>query len=86
MTGRTITVTVPEDVYTQLEAQARSSARSVDDVVAQTLTRGLPPAPERGLPAAIHAALSAMEHVSDEALWPLPRTTGNGDKIGLYDL
>ena len=86
MTVRTITVTVPEDIYTQLEAQARSSARSVDDVVAQTLTRGLPPAPERDLPVAIQAELSAMEHLSDEALWAIARSTANDDKIALYDL
>ena len=86
MTMRTITVTVPEDVYTQLEAQARSSARSVDDVAAQTLTRGLPPAPERDLPQALQAELSAMEHLSDEALWAIARSTANDDKIALYDL
>jgi hypothetical protein len=86
MTVRTITVTLPEDVYTQLEARARSNARSMDDVVAQTLALGLPPSPERDLPAAIQAELHAMEHLSDEALWAVARSTANDDKIALYDL
>ncbi len=86
MTVRTITVTVPEDVYTQLETQARSSARSVDDLVAQTLARGLPPAAEPDLPLAVQAELNAMEQLSDEALWAIARSTANDDKIALYDL
>ena len=86
MTVRTITVTLPEDVYTQLEARARSNARSMDDVVAQTLALGLPPSPERDLPSAIQAELHAMEHLSDEALWAVARSTANDDKIALYDL
>ena len=69
MTVRTITVTLPEDVYTQLEARARSNARSVDDVVAQTLARGLPPSPERDLPAAIQAELRAYFELK---LWMVP--------------
>jgi len=67
MTGRTNTVTVPEDVYTQLETHARSSARSVDDLVAQTLAHGLPPTAEPDLPLAVQAELNAMEQLSDEA-------------------
>ena len=86
MTARTITVTVSEDVYALLEAQARNSARSMDDVVAQTLTRALPPAAEPDLPLALQAELNAMEHLSDEALWAIARSTANDDKIALYDL
>ena len=86
MTVRTFTVTVPEDVYTQIEAQARSSSRSVDDLVAQTLTRGLAPAAEVDLPPSVQAELNAMEHLSDEALWAIARSRANDDKIALYDL
>jgi hypothetical protein len=86
MTARTITVTVSEDVYALLEAQARSSARSVDDLVAQTLTRGLPPTAEPDLPLSVQTELNAMEHLSDEALWAIARSTANDDKIALYDL
>lgn len=86
MTARIITVTVPEDIYTQLETQARSSARSVDDLVAQTLARGLPPVAESDLPLSVQAELNAMEQLSDEALWAIARSMVNDDKIALYDL
>ena len=86
MTVRTITVTVSEDVFARLEAEARSSARSVDDLVAQTLTRVLPPPAEPDLPPSVQAELQAMEHLSDEALWAMARSAANDDKIALYDL
>jgi hypothetical protein len=86
MTMRTITITLPEAVYTVLEARARTSARSMDKVVGQTLTRALVLPPEGDLPPALQAELSAMEHLSDEALWAIARSTANDDKIALYDL
>jgi hypothetical protein len=84
--SRSITVSLPEDLYDQLEARARTAARSVDEVVAQTLARSLPPSPEPDLPPAVQAELRAMEHLSDEALWAIARSTANDDKIALYDL
>ena len=68
MTVRTITITIPEMLYLQLEAAAHSSAQSLDAVVAQSLERGIPPHLATLLPAALQAELAAMEHLSDEAL------------------
>lgn len=68
MTARTLTVTIPEMLYLQLEAAAHSSAQTMDAVVAQTLERTIPPQLMVLLPAALHAELDAMEHLSDEAL------------------
>jgi hypothetical protein len=86
MTTHTITVTVPEDVYAQLEAQARTTARSVDDLVTQTLVRALPPQVEGDLPPSVQVELQAMAHLSDEALWAIAGSTANDDKQALYDL
>jgi hypothetical protein len=68
MTVRTITVTIPEMLFLQLEAAARSSAQSLDTVVAQTLERTIPPHLAALLPSTLQAELDAMEHLSDEAL------------------
>jgi plasmid stability protein len=83
---RTITVTLSEDVYAQLAARAQTAIRSVEDVVRETLTRSLRPAPEPDLSPAIQAELNAMEHLSDEALWAIARSTANDDKVALYDV
>src|SRR5689334_22671984 len=69
MTVRTITVTIPEMLFLQLEAAARSSAQSVDAVVAQSLERTIPPHLVALLPATLQAELDAMEQLSDEALY-----------------
>jgi hypothetical protein len=47
----TITVTLPEGVYEQLEAQAQTAARSVEDVVAETLARTPPTCSRAGFAA-----------------------------------
>ncbi len=86
MAARTITVTVPEDVYTQLEAQARTSARSIDDLVTQTLVHALPPQVEGDLPPSVQAELQAMAQLSDEALWAIAGSTANEDRQALYDV
>ena len=83
---RTITVTLPEGVYEQLEARAQTAARSVEDVVAEALARTLPPTPELDLPPAVQAEMKAMEQLSDEALQTIAHSTANDDKIALYDL
>lgn len=71
MTVRTITVTIPERLYLQLEATARSSAQSLDAVVAQSLERSIPPHLAALLPEALQAELVAMEHLSDDALYAI---------------
>ena len=86
MIMRTITVTVPENVYIQLENEARNRASSIDAVVMQTLMRDFPLPAETDLPPSVQAELDAMEHLSDEAIWAIARSTANEDKIALYDL
>ncbi len=86
MPVRTITITLPETVYEQLETQARVTARSFGDLVTQTLVRSLPLAPEPELPPAIQAELRAMEHLSDASLSAIAHSTANDDTIALYDL
>jgi hypothetical protein len=68
MTIRTITVTIPETLYLQLEAAAQSSAQSLDAVVAQSLERTIPPHLASLLPNELRTELDAMEQLSDEAL------------------
>lgn len=68
MTVRTITITIPEALYLQLEATARSSAQSVDVVVAQSLERDIPSHLVALLPDTLRAELAVMDQLSDAAL------------------
>ena len=82
----TMTLTLPEDLYEQLAAQAQASARSVDEVVVQTLVRSLSPQIEDDLPLSLQEELKAMASLSDEALWQIARGSMNRDKLALYDV
>jgi hypothetical protein len=68
MAARTITVTIPERLYVQLQAAAHSSAQSLDTVIAQSLERTIPAHLLSLLPTELQAELNAMEHLSDAAL------------------
>lgn len=86
MAVRTVTLTLPEHLYEQLESQAQAVARSMDEVVIQALSRSLPPPVEEDLPQVLQAELKALEHLSDEALWQIAQGTMNRDKVALYDV
>lgn len=85
MTLRTITVTIPEMLFLQLEAAARASARSLDSVVAQSLERVIPPHLVALLPHDLQAELDAMEHLSDEALRAIAYSTAPADRLAQMD-
>jgi hypothetical protein len=63
-----LTVTIPEMLYRQLEAAARSSAQSLDMVVARSLERSIPSHLDARFPEALQAELVAMRQLSDDAL------------------
>ena len=85
MTVRTITVTIPEMLYLQLEASARASAQSLDTVVMRSLERSVPSHLSALLPPALQAELEAMEHLSDEALRAIAYSVAPPDRISVLD-
>jgi hypothetical protein len=84
--ARRIPVSVPENLYQQLEAGARTAEQSVGDFVIRRLSRDLPPAPESDLSPDVRAELTAMEQLSDDALWLIARGTANADKVAMLDV
>jgi hypothetical protein len=68
MAERTMTVTIPEMLYLQLEAAARSSAQPIDAVITQALERTIPPHLTALLSSTLRTELEAMDHLSDDAL------------------
>lgn len=86
MTTRTVTLILPEDLYAQLEAQARQVAHPVDDVVARTIARGLIAASDPDLAPDVQAEMAAMAQLTDAALWDIAGSAANADTVALYDL
>ena len=85
MSDRIVTLTVPEDVYLELEAQAHAGSRSIDEVVVNSLRRQVVPV-EPDLPVELQDELRALEHLSDDALWQIAGASMNPDKVALWDL
>lgn len=67
MSGRTITVTLPEVLYERVKITAEASARSVEEVCAQSIALSLPEL-EDDLPPAVRAGLAALPLLSDAEL------------------
>jgi len=74
MSGRTITVTLPEALYERVRETAEASARSMEEVFAQSLALSLPEL-EQDLPSALRSELAALRLVSDTELEHLAHGT-----------
>ena len=70
----TVTVNLPETVYRRLTGMAIATARSLDDVVNQTIRGNLPPVVD-DLPRDMQDELSTLIGMSDADLWALTRSS-----------
>lgn len=68
MSSGMIHVAVPQMLYQRLERLAQLSGRSLESLVAQTLTASIPPIPD-DLPIQSREALQSLEQSSDDELW-----------------
>lgn len=67
MSGRTITVTLPEGLYERVHTTAIASARSVEEVCAQSIALSLPELEEE-LPPTLRAEVARLALISDGEL------------------
>lgn len=72
MAQQTVSIELPEDVYERVRETAAASARSVQDVLAASITLSLPPL-ERDLPPEIRSELRPMALLTAEELRELSR-------------
>jgi len=80
-----LTVTLPDYLYRQLQRQAQVVNRPLNEVAATALESLVVPV-EDDLPPGLQAELSAMAYLSDDALWQMAGSVMNKDKLALYDL
>lgn len=74
MTTETMTIQVPELLYRRLERLAALTHRPLESLVVQTLSSNIPPLPD-DLPTPTRDALTALEGLSDDALWQIVRSS-----------
>jgi hypothetical protein len=84
--SRTVTVTLPEVLYERVKITADASARSVEDVCAQSIALSLPEL-EDDLPSAIRSELAALSLLSDTELGNVAHgTMEEGQQVQLETL
>jgi len=86
MSGRTITVTLPEALYERVRETATASSLSFDEVLAQSIALSLPDL-ERGLSPNIRSELAALALLSDTELRRVADSTmDKAGQVRLEDL
>jgi len=78
MSARTITVTLPEVLYERVKSTADASARSVEEVCAQSIALSLPEL-EDDLPSEIRSELAALPLLSDVELETIAHSSMSDD-------
>jgi hypothetical protein len=73
MTTRTVTLQLPESLYTRLQQAARATQRSLDDVLLHVVQVGSPPRWDDA-PAEFQSDLATLDRLDDEALWRVTRS------------
>lgn len=68
--AHTLTLQVPEEVYSRLELSARATQKPVEDLVVQSLKAGLPPS-VADLPPEEQAEYLRMERLADDELFKI---------------
>ncbi|MGI8916948.1 MAG: hypothetical protein ACR2JY_24780 [Chloroflexota bacterium] len=85
MIARSLTVTIPEPVYEQLQQRARQAQRSVEDEAGLTLAATLPTWDD--IPTDLATTLVSLPALDDDALWRLARSrVRDEDAARLMDL
>lgn len=83
MTTRTVTLRLPESLYTRLQQAAQATRRSLDDVLLHAIQVGSPPRWEDA-PAEFQADLAALDRLEDEALWRIAGSRKTAEDMERY--
>lgn len=73
MITRTVTLRLPESLYTRLQQAAQATRRPLDDLLLHAIQVGSPPRWDDA-PAEFQADLATLDRLEDEALWRIARS------------
>lgn len=83
MATKTITLQIPENIYTRLQQAARATQRTLDEVVLHAVQVGSPPRWDDA-PADYQADLAALDRLDDDTLWQVARRRTSVDMMARY--
>lgn len=83
MITKTITLQIPENIYTRLQQAARATRRTLDEVVLHAVQVGSPPRWDDA-PANYQADLAALDRLDDDTLWQVVRRRTSVETMARY--
>ncbi len=79
-----VTLDLPEALYHRLASAAKATQRPLSEVLLRALRAGSPPGWEDA-PEEMHAELSALDRLDDDALYQLAREQWSSAEVDRYD-
>jgi len=80
---QTVTLQLPENLYTRLQQAAKATRRSFDEVLLHSLQVGSPPAWDDA-PEEFQADLAVLDRLDDETLWGIARSFQTEESMARY--
>jgi hypothetical protein len=72
MAEKSVTISLPPNLYQRLEDVAQASSRPFEEVLLQSIRNGMPPALQK-VPDRFHRPLLRLNRLSDQELWQVAR-------------
>lgn len=84
MPTHTVSLNLPESLYTRLQQTAQATHRSLDDLLLYTIKVGSPPRWD-DVPVEFQTDLAALDHLDDQSLWKIARSQQRAKEQERYE-
>lgn len=81
----TVTLQIPEIIYTRLVNTARATHRPLEEIILHVLQVGSPPAWD-DIPSEFQAEVAALDKLDDNTLWQIARATKTMNDMERYNV
>lgn len=85
MPAETVTLQIPEIIYTRLVNTAKATQRPLEEVILRVLQIGSPPAWD-DIPSEFQAEVAALDKLDDDSLWQVARASKTNQNMERYNI
>jgi hypothetical protein len=85
MPAETVTLQIPEIIYTRLVNTAKATNRPLEEIILRALLRGSPPTWD-DIPSEFQAEVAALDKLNDDSLWQVARASKTTQDMERYNI
>jgi hypothetical protein len=85
MPSETVTLQIPEIIYTRLVNTARATHRPLEEIILRALQIGSPPAWD-DIPSEFQAEVASLDKLDDDSLWQIARANKTANDMERYNV